>query len=119
MQTKAEKVFVEAWAEHGYPESDITPEYKLGPYRFDFAWPEAKVLVEINGLGYGHQRIAAIERDATKTRYAILRGWIVLPFSTPCLNTKQKREDAIVAVMTMLENRMLGTALCDMIDEET
>lgn len=54
-------------------------------WRFDFAWPEWKVAVEVEGVLHGaggrHQRAAGYERDAEKYNAAALEGWRVLRFT--------------------------------------
>lgn len=54
---------------------------------FDFAWPEYKVAIEINGGQWsrgkmGHNSGSGVERDARKANYAALRGWVLLVFVT-------------------------------------
>jgi hypothetical protein len=55
-------------------------------WRFDFAWPDQKVAVEIEGgiwrpSGKGaHTGGAAVTRDAEKSNAAQLAGWMVLRF---------------------------------------
>ena len=61
-------------------------EYSAIPgrrYRWDFAWVDARVLVEINGGTYarmGHSTGAGISRDYAKSNCAQLRGWRTLIF---------------------------------------
>jgi len=61
-------------------------EYAAVPgrrYRWDFAWADARVLVEINGGTYarmGHSTGAGISRDYAKSNCAQLRGWRTLIF---------------------------------------
>ena len=52
-------------------------------YRWDFAWPDKRVLVEINGGTYahmGHSTGSGIARDYEKANLAVLQGWRVLSF---------------------------------------
>jgi very-short-patch-repair endonuclease len=55
-------------------------------FRFDFAWPAAKVAVEIQGgiwsPDMAHGRGWGIQRDYTKLNLAQAHGWIVLQLST-------------------------------------
>jgi len=53
----------------------------------DFAWPDLKLLVEIEGGihkrgGGAHSRPMGILRDMEKSNHAVLLGWRVLRFST-------------------------------------
>ena len=62
----------------------ITPEeteYQAIPgrkFRFDFAWPSKRVLVEVQGAVFvrgGHSTGVGITRDALKSNLAVLAGW--------------------------------------------
>ena len=62
-------------------------EYRFHPerrWRFDFAWPDRKLAVEIEGgqwvLGR-HQRPDGFEKDCEKYNAAALAGWRVLRFT--------------------------------------
>jgi very-short-patch-repair endonuclease len=64
-------------------------EYRFHPtrrWRFDRAWPEFKLAVEIEGVigagrGGRHQRPVGMARDAEKYNAAQLAGWTVLRFT--------------------------------------
>ena len=52
-------------------------------FRYDFAWPEAHILVEINGGTYahmGHSTGSGIARDYEKSNLAMLAGWRTFVF---------------------------------------
>lgn len=59
-------------------------EYRFHPHKkwkFDFAWPEVKLAVEIEGGVYvqgRHSRGAGFEADCAKYAEALLLGWRVL-----------------------------------------
>jgi very-short-patch-repair endonuclease len=61
-------------------------EYGFHPerrWRFDFAWPHAKVAVEVDGGIYQqgrHNRGAGMEKDNEKLNEALSCGWKVLRF---------------------------------------
>lgn len=63
-------------------------EYRFHPerrWRADFAWPEKKLLVEVDGAVYTrgrHTRGKGFENDCEKTNTATLMGFRVLRFST-------------------------------------
>lgn len=53
-------------------------------WRFDFAWPNRKIAVEIEGItaeGGRHQRREGFEADCEKYNAAMLDGWMVLRFT--------------------------------------
>lgn len=53
-------------------------------WRADFAWPDAKLIVEVEGAiwtGGRHTRGAGYEKDAEKYNTAALDGWTVLRFT--------------------------------------
>lgn len=63
------------------------PEYRFHPtrrWRFDFAWPQVRLAVEIDGAtwaGGRHTRGAGFSSDCDKMNAAILLGWRVLRFT--------------------------------------
>ena len=74
-------------------------EYQAIPgrrFRFDFAWLEQRLLVEVNGGTYtqgAHSTGQGIARDYEKANLAVLQGWRVLFLTcddkisrTPALN---------------------------------
>lgn len=59
-------------------------------WRFDFAWPEFMVAVEVEGLTFAggrHQRLAGYEADAEKYAEAMRLGWGVLRLSPTQVRT--------------------------------
>ncbi len=63
-------------------------EYQAIPgrkFRFDFAWKQQRLLVEIQGgvwNGGAHGRPTGITRDMNKLNQAQIHGWKVLQFDT-------------------------------------
>jgi len=59
-------------------------EYQFHPtrkWRFDFAYPDAKVAIEVEGGSFSsgrHTRGAGFEGDCEKYNAAAIRGWCVL-----------------------------------------
>jgi very-short-patch-repair endonuclease len=54
-------------------------------FRWDFAWPEHRLLVEVNGgtwIGGMHARGKGIRRDYEKANLAMLNGWQQMTFSS-------------------------------------
>jgi very-short-patch-repair endonuclease len=59
----------------GLPQPEA--QYRLGPYRLDFAWPELRVAVETDGWAT-HGRRPAFEHDRARDAELLARGWRVL-----------------------------------------
>lgn len=78
-------------------------EYKFHPVRkwpFDFAWPEAKLAVEIQGGTYKrirgrHSRGPGQHNDFDKYNAAQLLGWRVVLLDSNHLSSIRKRKDVI------------------------
>ena len=68
-------------------DTGMVREYRFHPerkWRFDFAWPVAKVAVEVEGglwVQGRHNRAQGYERDLEKYNEAALLGWLVLRVS--------------------------------------
>lgn len=82
-------------------------EYRFHPdrrWRFDFAWPERKLAVEIEGLTGdltkgGHSTHAALRRDMEKGNAAVALGWRVLRFEQTAVESGQ----ALSMILTIVE----------------
>lgn len=58
------------------------------PYRGDFVWPDARVVVELQGATWtvgAHSTGSGIERDAQKALTAVVDGWVVIPLTRTML----------------------------------
>ena len=63
-------------------------------WRFDFAWPDHRIAVEIEGITPGggrHQRFMGFMADATKYEAAMLEGWTVYRVPAPWLDKRPKQ----------------------------
>lgn len=58
----------------------IVPQYEIGPYRVDFAIPDKKVAIELDGHDY-HKTKEQRTNDAQRERYLELEGWRVIRFT--------------------------------------
>lgn len=70
-------------------------EYKFNPnrrWRIDYAWPDAKLAVEIEGGVYnygGHNRISGFIRDVEKYNSLTELGWHLLRYLPKKINYPQ------------------------------
>lgn len=77
-----ERMFMGLWRRHGGPDyvRDFQFDRPRSGLELDFAWPDLKVAVEINGGqgakgNSGHGNWYGLERDAEKQNLCVLRGW--------------------------------------------
>ena len=75
-------------------------------FRFDFAWIDQRVLVEIQGGIYqyapSHTSASGIRRDAEKMNLAVSEGWRVYHFTSDMIRS------GAAAQMIERELRMMG-----------
>jgi hypothetical protein len=74
---------------------DAPANRKARKWQFDFAWPEAKVAVEIEGGGWingGHNRGVRFHKDMEKYNAAAEQGWVVLRYSREMAFMKANQE---------------------------
>jgi len=105
-----ENIFVSKWV-RDYPGLPFEQEYvipgwrqwaeekksrglskRLVTFRADFAWPQARVALEVQGGTFvigGHSTGPGIERDAIKSLTAQISGWSLI-----CLTDKMLTRDA-------------------------
>jgi hypothetical protein len=79
LESMALEVFVRA----GLPEPVLQfplPGWGEGPARTDMAWPEQRVLVELDGRRW-HDRDASFETDRERDNAAVLAGWTPFRFT--------------------------------------
>lgn len=71
-------------------------------WRFDFAWPDRKIAVEVEGgTNWGksrHSKGEGFERDCAKYNRASRMGWVVLRFSTAMV-TDGRAIDEVLEVL--------------------
>jgi hypothetical protein len=80
------------WAA-GIPEPDREHMFHAGRrWRFDFAWPEVKLAVEIEGRGR-HQTVVGARQDCDKYNTAAREGWRVLRFPATDLKRSESRKE--------------------------
>ena len=109
--SSSEQKFLDAWRLHGVEDSDPESQWsheclvslKGRRYVYDFAWPRCKVLIEIQGVGWGHAKPGGQERDAHKTRIALEHGYVVIPVSSGCMSNEDKRRDLCHQITTIIQ----------------
>lgn len=78
----AEEAFAIAVASVNLMDRGMSREYRFHPdrrWRFDFAWPDLALAVEIEGRGR-HQTVVGFRHDCEKYNEAIAGGWRVMRF---------------------------------------
>lgn len=89
-RSQAERNFELAWKMSPLPGAELVREHVFHPtrkWRFDFAFPAAKLAVEIDGRARGnpdspgrHQTVDGVRKDCEKHNAAVALGWRVLRF---------------------------------------
>jgi hypothetical protein len=75
------EVVLKMFEDYGIPAEAEYKFYKDRNWRFDFAWPEEKLALEVQGglFSYGrHSRGAALMKEHEKLNYAASVGWRIL-----------------------------------------
>ena len=87
-RSSLESKFLSLWKSLAGNSPQPETEYRFHPtrrWRFDFAFPESKVAVEMEGgvwTGGGHNRGTIYNTNCDKYNEAALLGWIVLRYTT-------------------------------------
>lgn len=64
---------------------DLKPQINIGTYRVDFAVPDKKIIIELDGHEF-HKTVEQRTHDAKRDRYLIKNGWKVLRFTGSEIN---------------------------------
>lgn len=106
--SNAERAFAHYWRVFDGPE--LVAEHRWHPkrrWRFDFAHPESRTAIEIEGgvwAGGRHTRGAGFERDCEKYNAAAMHGWAVLRLTPQMVERDPAGE--IVPIITLIEERI-------------
>ena len=76
-------------------------------WRFDYAWPETWVAVEIQGFGYGHQSIKGLSEDNEKANDAVLAGWSLLRFDGRIFGAQERVLSSVDSVANLIAKKEL------------
>jgi very-short-patch-repair endonuclease len=82
--------FLTLCARHRVPQPHT--QYRVGAKRYDFAWPQQRVVVETDSWP-AHANQVAFQADRSQTNALQLAGWLVLRFTWADL-TRRSRETA-------------------------
>ena len=80
--------------------------FPRAPYRFDFAWPEVKLAVEVDGYE-DHSSYEAFCRGLARDRWCTRNGWDVLHFTWH--EVQYEPEKVAAEIRSVLEARTLVT----------
>jgi hypothetical protein len=71
--------FFDLFIEHGLPppETQVRPHPTI-QWRFDFAWPNKMLAIEVQGYGRGHTSYVSMLKDYAKHNYSVSEGWTLL-----------------------------------------
>ena len=109
---QSEQKFLDAWHKHGVLDSDPESQWSCDEFRspanrkyiYDFAWPKIRVLIEIQGHGRGHIYPKNRARDARKARVAMAAGWTLIPVTTDCMASEDKRAEVCEQIQSICDN---------------
>lgn len=82
LELTAEAMFAQAWESNPLPGVEMVREHRFHPvrlWRLDFAWPKARLALELEGQGR-HQRYVGFREDCEKYNALVLSGWRLLRF---------------------------------------
>lgn len=103
--SKLEVRLAEYW--HAHVDKSIVAQYKFHPvrsWRFDFAFPELYIAIEIQGFGTGHTSYTGMQRDYEKHNSAMAIGWGIVYLMSSDL-TQVRIKSTIHMITSILETR--------------
>ena len=71
-------------------------QHRIGAKRYDFAWPQHKVVVETDSW-LAHANQVAFQADRSQTNALQLAGWLVLRFTWADLTRRSRATAAAVS----------------------
>jgi len=81
LESPPEEAFWAACLELGLPElAGIVPQHEVGPLRLDFALPQRRLGIEVDGLAF-HGSQESFRKDRDRQRQLEMMGWRVLRFA--------------------------------------
>jgi very-short-patch-repair endonuclease len=77
-------------------------QYKLGPYRLDYAWPD--LLVNLEADGEFHQLPNIALKDAERDRYLRAHGWLVFRVDPMAGNLEAQLHRVVRVIVSMTQH---------------
>lgn len=105
--SKLERKFLDAWCKYGMGRIPAK-EHRFHPvrkYRIDFAWPQYRLGIELDGFGGRHQTHWGFAADHEKINLAIESGWVILRYTSRQLGSEEKRRKCCGQILKVLEMR--------------
>lgn len=108
-ESQLEEGFIRLWSNR-YSDCPPVRQYRFSPprrWRFDFAWLDSKVAVEIEGgmfKGGGHQRGEAYTKNCEKYNAAVVQGWAVLRYTN--LDMRRRPVQVVEEVRDLITQRL-------------
>jgi very-short-patch-repair endonuclease len=105
-KAQLEQRFIEAWCRlfPSLPRPTMQHKFhKTRLWRFDFAWVDQRLAVEIQGgafVGGGHNRGFQQAKDYEKQRAAVKLGWRLLPFNTKDMDDADECATFVAEILT-------------------
>lgn len=86
-----------------------TREFRVGKYRLDFAWPQQRICIEVDGLYHNTER--AILHDAKRDKWLREHLWIVIRVDCESDTFDEQLVNALAALHGLLQCDGLGQEL--------
>ncbi|AGB21123.1 hypothetical protein Mycsm_00677 [Mycobacterium sp. JS623] len=77
-RSEAERLIVKLLREAGI--TGWQTNYPIGPYKVDIAFPESRIVIEVDGWAFHNDR-EVFQTDRKRQNYLTLMGWLVLRFT--------------------------------------
>ena len=89
-----------------FPAHPPTPQFRFHHTRlwlFDFAWPQHRVAVEVQGMGPGHCSLVGMTKDYDKLLAALLLDWKVVYLTKRHLETYPRAKELCFSIASLLK----------------
>ena len=93
-QSMMEDRFLTICKRHKLPQPST--QHRIGAKRYDFAWPQQRVVVETDSW-LAHANQVAFQADRSQTNALQLAGWLVLRFTWADLTRRSRATAATVS----------------------